>query len=110
MLAQKLYLKKYTLQDIKVNKLGFKSYKARKTPNYNHGQKRWAKLNCRIFFGKIGFFEKIENAPNVLQARSIEQFWTLCKSKHAKRKETAKKHHILKEDVVKNFEESCRNK
>jgi hypothetical protein len=50
---------------------------------------------------KIWILKKIENAPYVPHAKPIEQFWTLCNKEYAKRKETAKKHHILKKDVVK---------
>jgi transposase len=38
----------------------------------------------------ITFVEKVENAPNVPQARPIERFWSLCKAEYGHRKVGAK--------------------
>lgn len=50
--AQKLKLKKSTVSDIKVKKLGIKAYRKQTTPKYNSDQADRAKTKCRILYRK----------------------------------------------------------
>jgi hypothetical protein len=45
----------------------------------------------------IKIVEKSENAPNVTQARPIEEYWSLCRRKYKKRVKPAKSLHSLRQ-------------
>lgn len=51
--ATKLKISKTYLHDIKANKIGLKTYKAKTAPKYNEGQKKRAKTNCRKLVEKM---------------------------------------------------------
>lgn len=42
-------------------------------------------VNDCLLFKKKNFVPKKDNPPNVPQARGIEQFWSICKSKYSSR-------------------------
>lgn len=70
--ARQVGISQSYLHKIKVQKLGFKTYKAQKAPKYTEDQKRRAKTNCRKMYEKL-----LKQKPSTLIVMDDETYCTV---------------------------------